>query len=94
MVPDIVTESNCGESHTGPNPPAETLRGVRIFSVEIHPVRWRSPWKVKTLYWALAANTHGPNRQPANRRVQGIAMPVYTSTVDALSLLPSCIAAK
>src|SRR5882724_9318953 len=78
----MVTESNCGESQTGPNPPAETLRGVRIFSVEIHPVRCRSPWKVKTLYWALAAKTHGPNRQPATRKVRSIAKPVYTRTVD------------
>src|SRR5215472_7833272 len=83
----MVTESNWGESHTGPNRPPETLRGVRIFSVKIHPVRWRSPWKVSTSYWALAANAQGPNSQPANRNLWSIAKLVYTSTVDVRAIL-------
>src|SRR5215472_2389828 len=83
----MVMESNWGESHTGPNRPPETLRGVSIFSVEIHPVRWRSPWKVRTSYWALAAKTQGPNSQPANRKLRSIARLVYTSTVASVRCL-------
>src|SRR5579863_1091086 len=72
----MMSESKGAESHNGPKAPPDTLAGVRIFSPEIHPVRWLSPWNVRTLYWAPEAK--GKSSTAARRTRSFIARIVYT----------------